>query len=588
MSQPQHDRAFRAAATSPSRLALSASLLGASFGACSHSPSVADFASPSRPGKPDAQLAPAPLHDDAGVPPQEQDRSPSQRRDGGSEPLPRPPAADASAPPPVTSIALDALTPRLVSEEYDGPLCPRGTLSVDPGMGGGPLKIRLAARLDADDAASTVRATCRVKLRLEIPGRYTFASAHLYANGHGGSSSGDANLSIRYGIVGASESQSIRRSYDGPAQPFQLYGSFDSVWSPSCQGDGRIEVVLDIDASASGDARLSLHELELGFSHVDGAVWKRCDGALVRPRPSGKGLACAGLARQPCESGLACALRDAPHVSEPLLTGVCIDPMERSALRAAGEPCNVGRGLACRADLVCHYAGSLRVDGLLGVCTARSGRRGDRCGGSPALSCEAGMLCSVEAGSTCQPGDGSLGSPCQEGAVACANGLECRDAKCAHPLAGEGERCAGAEAIACRAPLACDATTKLCAPLARPPKEGERCSGDGPACEAGLICMHLRCQPEDTPYRGKPCADHDECGAKMRCTDSMVCWDERNGMEKATCDADYPCNAGLTCSAEGLCVRTTSAPGELTPEESDPALDETFESDGISITVTRS
>lgn len=296
-----------------------------------------------------------------------------------------------------------ALAPRLVSRQYEGELCPADSLSIS--AAGDDSAITIVFSTDVQGDGSRVSRRCTIRLGFEVPAGHAFGNLHVYASGYAAGSEGSAGLTMDYAFSGQEATQRAR--FDALREDYVVHGKFDRVWSPSCADDSKVELVLDVDLSVSGDQQLLLSALDMGFHYSDGALWKRCaDDSILRPPPAAKDQACAGPAQHPCAEGLLCDLFDAWHGEDHLLQGECADPAERLPPAQEGSACGGVTDIACADGLRCHYTSEARARrDVLGLCARPVGRKDDRCGGYPAVTCAEGLVCSENARDRCVASD---------------------------------------------------------------------------------------------------------------------------------------------------------------------------------------
>jgi hypothetical protein len=465
------------------------------------------------------------------------------------------------------------LHPTLMGDDYEGELCPPGSLSISPAPDGSAITVSFASELDAEKAQATVSGSCKLKLSFDVPSGHTFGNVHMFAYGRSLSTEGGSNLSIRYAFAGQSESQTFAASYSlSDRESFLMFGKSDRVWSPSCDGDERVELVLDIAASASGNTNFALGMIDFGFGYIDGAQWKRCsDGSVARPPASAEGEPCAGPPSHPCEPHLRCAVYDARHDMDELLSGACYDPDTTASALTKGLPCSDELKLFCDSKSVCHYSSEARraKPGVLGACAAKVSGEGDRCLGAPSLSCGSGLFCSNNGAATCVAGgDGSQGSGCEDGIVECAEGFSCQSGKCIPAMAGKGATCGGPLNIRCSRDRICDPETSRCVDGPDQGKAGTACL-NAATCNEGLLCIRATCRDPDAGSSGDPCGSHDDCQPELQCGEDGACRRSFDGKERSECDEFTRCLPGLICSPSGSC-RIDPRAGAVVEDSSGP------------------
>lgn len=396
-------------------------------------------------------------------------------------------ATDAAAP----QLPLDELVPKLVERKYEGALCPPDSVDISAAGDHSALTAVFSEQLAADGSDTPVEKGCTLRLGFELPAGYALGNLRIYAQGYAGGTEGSADLTLSLSYRDQQAKQSA--SFMGLTDEYLVHERFDQVWSPSCGGSRRVELVLSVDGRVRGDHLLTVTALDVGFQYGDGAAWKRCDtDQVVQPPPSRLGASCGGPARHPCAEGLHCDLLDAVGPDE-LLEGVCIQRGARTQPAAKGERCGGVNDVACTSGLRCHHTSEARATlDTRGWCAPNGGRAEDRCAGFPALMCAEGFFCSKQSRNRCVASDGSVGARCEEGVPVCDAGLRCSAGVCERAPAAAGEPCGGAEEIGCTTMHVCDAETQRCVALPADGTLGGRCSSTV-ACGDGLRCVDRIC-----------------------------------------------------------------------------------------------
>jgi hypothetical protein len=336
--------------------------------------------------------------------------------------------------------------------ELTGELCPEGSTTVTTSASAFTA-IFSAATFAGEGAATTISHSCRLAIELQVPAGYQFSSARFGASGVALSEvpPGTVIFTDRYSFEGQRDAASFSTDLSRTNDNYVIAHRPVDLWSPSCSGNSRVRLFVDMTASVRGNDLFALDALDGAFTVPEGLQWRRCgERDPIRPDPSPRNGECAGPNQLLCQFGLICEFRG--EVQE---LGECIDPTEVVPPQPSGEECGGHRNIPCADGLVCMFASPRSVtEKRRGWCTPAMGGEGDNCGGYPQVPCQAGLTCNPQ-GKRCVRDDGQLGSPCGEGLRACNAPLTCNGSSCVVPTAREGQPCGGPLDIKCRAPLMC-------------------------------------------------------------------------------------------------------------------------------------
>jgi hypothetical protein len=215
-----------------------------------------------------------------------------------------------------------------------------------------------------------------------------------------------------------------------------------------------VKLVMEIDASATGDTGFALDSIDAAFAYRDGVTWRQCGTTgPIDPGPNDEGKYCGGVQNRGCKTGLSC------EYAENAYEGTCVDPNESVPAQPKHERCGGYRDIPCQSGLVCRWIrAASQPEQKLGLCTPPTGQENDICGGHPNVPCASGLTCYATS-STCVKADGAFKSRCGEGLTPCQSGLYCNGTYCAYPSVGAGEECGGPREIGCKYPLKCRKAT---------------------------------------------------------------------------------------------------------------------------------
>jgi hypothetical protein len=278
--------------------------------------------------------------------------------------------------------------------------------------------------------------TCRVAIELGVPVGYQFSSVRFDTRGFVGGDDPTRPVLFegRYSFEGRPDSAVFSTdvaqfSRSGPNDDFILSHRPIDLWSPSCDGQSRVRLLIDLTGNVPPNDLLAIDSFDGTFTIANGLEWRRCgETQPIRPPPGEAGEDCDGVNKLICGSGLVCELgpsANLPNIIPGNEIGQCVDPAERLPPQAKNEQCAGHREIPCAAGLVCwsKNAGDA-AEKRLGFCTAAVGADQDSCGGFPAVPCAAGLTC-YQKGNRCVRDTGALDSPCGEGLRACNPGLRC-------------------------------------------------------------------------------------------------------------------------------------------------------------------
>ncbi|MBM4342935.1 MAG: hypothetical protein FJ100_06120 [Deltaproteobacteria bacterium] len=229
-----------------------------------------------------------------------------------------------------------------------------------------------------------------------------------------------------------------------------------------------------------------------------------------------------------------------------------------SSACTAGDTCKAGKcaagpTLVCNDQNVCTDDACDPAIGCVGLanqatcdadsnpCTVQDSCSGKVCGPGPAMACDDGNPCTVDA---CDPKISGCASAAQLGTCSDTNPCTLFDAcKAGACVGGSPKVCDDAN------PCTADACDKANGACGQTPQSGP-CS-DNNACTQGDSCANGACQPGKATVcdDGSPCTTDGCDAATGKCT---------------TAPANSPCTDGDACTAGDACVAGTCKPGVAT------------------------
>lgn len=333
--------------------------------------------------------------------------------------------------------------------------------------------------------------------------------------------SGAAELTTHYTFVAGDSIADHTRTLTDDSS-FSERG--DAFWSAPCtdmRARQPAQLVIELRATVPAGSYLGAFTIASGFGYEGGAEFRSCAGQPLVPEAAGPDGRCSSHPKYPCAAGLACdVLDDRTDVSRVLHEGTCVDPQGTRAAQPLDAACGGARKVQCEPGLVCHYGSAERATlGLVGICAEVSPASGERCGGSPALVCAAGLYCGTLSRASdakyCQEGGGKQGARCGEGLASCGSGLACNGEVCTPKLADRGQRC-GEGVAACGHLDVCSEITRRCVANPDAGAEGTRCIADA-ECDPGLSCLQAKCSVRSTGELGAACQVPNDCLTGLTC-----------------------------------------------------------------------